>query len=123
MGAFKITYIMQRLTKIAADHIQIYYQHFGYDRGDTFIPSEISQRASGAIHHIQRRGMGGNSEMDRIENLMALTDSPGDSEHREYGDKIDFKAMLYKIHMARLEALAKPFDRTWMLEQIQKYGN
>lgn len=98
-------------------HTRIYLRHFNYTAGDNYIPSEISKGNSGAIHHIHRRGKGGNKAMDRIENLMALTDY----EHETYGDKKCFKAMLYRIHKARLEALGKEFDRDWIDEQIKRY--
>ena len=99
-------------------HTKIYLNHFDYTIAD-FIPSEISGKRAGAVHHIHRRGMGGNYEdMERIENYMTVTDQ----EHEEYGEKVEFKAYLYKIHKLRLQKLGKPFNEVWIDAQIEKYS-
>lgn len=99
------------------EHTKIYLREFGYSVG-CFIPSELSEAKGQVIHHIHRRGMGGDPEMDRVENLMCLTDA----EHEEYGDKVEFKAMLYRIHKARMIAAGVKFDREWIDAQIEKYS-
>ena len=99
------------------NHTKIYLESFGYDIGisDIFVPSEISEERSVDIHHIIGRGKGGD---DRIENLMALTRQ----EHIGYGDKKEYMALLFKIHLKRLEIANIPFDKEWITRQIQKYN-
>lgn len=53
------------------NHTKIYIKHFGYGLED-FIPCEVCGQRAVDIHHIDCRGMGGNKNVDTIENLMAL---------------------------------------------------
>ena len=61
---------------------KLYFKSFGYASSDT-VYSEISGDVANDIHHIYSRGMGGTSEPDRIENLIAVTRD----EHEKFGDK------------------------------------
>lgn len=74
-------------------HTQVYMRFFKYTKGD-FIPCEISGRRAVDVHHIDARGMGGNGEVDVIENLMAITREL----HLEYGDKEQYMEGLIQIH-------------------------
>lgn len=74
-------------------HTKIYMQHFNYVLDD-FIPCEICGARAVDIHHIHRRGIGGNPNADRIENLMAVCRSC----HIEYGDKKEHLEWLQQIH-------------------------
>ena len=91
--------------------------HFGYTIAD-FIPSELSGERGIDACHIHPRQKGGNENMNRIENLMCKTRI----EHIKYGDKKEHKAMLYTKHMEVLDALGKPYDKEWLLAQIEKYA-
>ena len=42
-------------------------------------------------------------------------------EHALYGDKVKFKAMLYKKHLAALKRTGKDFDAPWVKMQIERY--
>lgn len=99
-----------------AGYKKVYCDHFDYEWGD-FIPSEISEKTSVDIHHIQPQQRGGTKKLDRVENLMALTRK----EHEDYGGIKMFKAMLYRIHKARLIAAGKPFDEKWIDKQIKRF--
>jgi len=68
-------------------------KHFNYVLDD-FIPCEICGARAVDIHHIHRRGIGGNPNADRIENLMAVCRSC----HIEYGDKKEHLEWLQEIH-------------------------
>ena len=72
-------------------------QHFGYVLDD-FIGCEVCGTRAVDIHHIQRRGIGGNPNADRIENLMAVCRKC----HIEYGDKKEHIEWLQKIHNRNL---------------------
>ncbi len=102
---------------MAAKHIEIYHKALGYEFTEgVFRPSELSGRQSNDIHHIERRGMGGNNEADRIENLIALTTI----EHEELGDKKQYKALLYELHLNFLKHNKVEFNEDWILDQISK---
>ena len=98
-------------------HISEYIEFFGYSTAD-FISCEICSGKAVDIHHIHRRGKGGDPALDRIENLMALCRVC----HIKYGDKVQFKALLYKIHLKALELANKEFDRAWITAQLEKYS-
>jgi len=89
---------------------------FGYDIPEDFL-SEISGERAVDIHHITARGKGSSKELDRIENLMALTRK----EHEDYGDIRAFKSYLYRIHQRQLELNGIDYDSNWINKQIQKY--
>lgn len=72
-------------------------QHFGYVLDD-FIPCEVCGSRAVDIHHIHRRGIGGNPNADRIENLMAVCRSC----HVEYGDKKEYLQWLQEIHNKKI---------------------
>lgn len=78
-------------------HTKIYMQHFGYVLDD-FIPCEVCGSRAVDIHHIHRRGIGGNPNADRIENLMAVCRSC----HVEYGDKKEYLQWLQEIHNKKI---------------------
>jgi 5-methylcytosine-specific restriction endonuclease McrA len=74
-------------------HTQIYLQGMGYKTTD-FIPCEVCEAQAVDVHHIEARGMGGNKEVDVIENLMGLCRKC----HIQYGDKKNYKEFLKDIH-------------------------
>lgn len=78
-------------------HTKIYMQHFGYVLDD-FIPCEVCGSRAVDIHHIHRRGIGGNPNADTIENLMAVCRSC----HVEYGDKKEYLQWLQEIHNKKI---------------------
>ena len=81
-------------------HTKIYMKHFNYVLDD-FIPCEICGSRAVDIHHIEPRGMGGSSERDTPENLMALCREC----HSYFGDKKQFKRMLKTMHYVRIEKI------------------
>jgi len=100
------------------NHTSIYYKDFGYDKSD-WIACEVCGRKSDATHHIEARKMGGRplNDLDRIENLMAIC--------REcdimYGDKKQWKSMLFGKHLTKLILKGVTFDSEWISEQIRKH--
>jgi predicted restriction endonuclease len=79
-------------------HTKIYLDYFGYGIED-FIPCESCGAKAVDLHHIFRRGMGGNKEADTIENIMALCRE----HHIEYGDKKQYIEYLKEIHKEKLD--------------------
>lgn len=98
-------------------HAKVYLAAFGYCQDD-FIPSEISSTRANDIHHIDARGMGGTTKDDRIEELMAVTRQ----QHIKFGDKTQYMAALYGVHMRFLERHGVVFDRTYMQERIDYWN-
>lgn len=96
-------------------HTKVYFEAFGYDVSDTYIPSELSNQPAVDIHHIDSRGMGGAKKEDRIEELMALTRE----EHVKYGDKKQWMVWLYNKHMNFLKANGVKFDEEYILEKMR----
>ncbi|WNH10068.1 hypothetical protein [Thalassobellus suaedae] len=94
-------------------HTQIYFDAFGYDKGDptTFIPSEISGEKAVDLHHIVTRE-------NRIENLMYLTRQ----EHQDFGEIKEAMVCLLKIHRRRLQLANIPFDNNWFEKYIKQYS-
>ena len=78
-------------------HTKIYMKYFSYI-ADDFIPCEVCNSRAVDIHHIKARGMGG-SDMDRIENLMAVCRKC----HLKYGDKKQYIDWLQEIHTKKIE--------------------
>lgn len=83
-------------------HTKIYLEAFGYTDTD-FIPCEICDQKAVDIHHLENRGMGGSTQKDDPENLMALCREC----HVTFGDKTKFKKMLnfmhtYFMHLKRI---------------------
>ncbi|MEM6542744.1 MAG: hypothetical protein AAF634_16430 [Bacteroidota bacterium] len=100
---------------------KIYLKALGYDVGDTTqkIPSELGTAQACDIHHIFNRGMGGTTEnLDRIENLMALSRQ----EHDHYGDKKRFMWTLLSVHRQFLKMNNVPFDNDWFEERMARYA-
>ena len=83
-------------------HTLIYFRHFGImwfpDGSHDWIACEVCGGEAVDIHHIFRRGMGGTSEPDTIENLMALCRSC----HELYGDKPKWIEFLKDRHSIKL---------------------
>jgi hypothetical protein len=54
-------------------HTKIYLQHFGYGEQD-YIPCEVCKSKAVDVHHIERRGAGGDptKSKDTIDNLAGL---------------------------------------------------
>lgn len=67
--------------------------HFNLTIAD-YIPCEVCGKQANDLHHIDRRGMGGSKNADRIENIMALCRK----DHELYGDKKQFKEYLKEVH-------------------------
>jgi len=64
------------------------------------MPCEICGSRAVDIHHIHRRGMGGgNTDADRIENLMAVCRTC----HIQYGDKKQYIELLIEEHKKKLD--------------------
>ena len=80
------------------NHTKIYIKHFGYG-GEDFMPCEVCGSRAVDIHHIHRRGMGGNADADKIENLMAVCRLC----HIEYGDKKHYIEFLIEEHKKKLD--------------------
>ena len=78
-------------------HTKIYMQHFGYVLDD-FIPCEVCGTRAVDIHHIHRRGIGGNKAADQIQNLMAVCRKC----HVEYGDKKEHLEWLQQIQHQKM---------------------
>jgi len=97
------------------NHTKIYFLAFGYEKGD-FIPSELSGQTAVDINHIECRGMGGdpNGNLDRIENLMAVTRE----EHIHYGDKKKYLKHIYMSHYSFLVANGVKFDSKYLEDKI-----
>ncbi len=100
------------------NHIQIYNDAFGIYPGD-YRPSELSNAPGVDIHHIECKGMGGNpsGNLDRIENLMALTRE----EHMYFGDKKKYMSFLLKKHFEALVRANVNFDHRYLLDKIHHY--
>ena len=81
-------------------HTKLYHEYFMYDPGD-WIGCEVCDKTAVDIHHIEPRGMGGSSERDTQENLMALCREC----HSYFGDKKQFKRMLKTMHYVRIEKI------------------
>jgi hypothetical protein len=86
-------------------HTKIYLDTFGYVEQD-FIPCEICGKRASEVHHIHRRGRGGSSQLDFIENLQAVCRKC----HNLYGDRTQFKDWLTHVHLffLKLHAPATP---------------
>lgn len=99
-------------------HTKIYLDAFGLDISD-FIPCEVCGQKSDATHHIEARKMGGrpNNDMDRIENLMAICGR----HDKMYGDKKEYKTMLFQYHKSKMQSERVKFDETWINEMIIKH--
>ena len=74
-------------------HTSVYLDYFDYTTAD-FIPCECCGAKAVDINHIDARGMGGSKKKDVIENLMAVCRDC----HVKYGDKIQHKEYLHKVH-------------------------
>ena len=79
-------------------HVKIYLKSMGYNDTD-WIGCEICEKTAVDIHHIHRRGIGGNSNSDHVNNLMALCRKC----HIEYGDVPYLIDKLTAIHDKWLE--------------------
>jgi len=53
-------------------HVRTYLDENGYDEGDVIMCEMQPCGVSNSIHHISRRGMGGDKSKDVNENLVAL---------------------------------------------------
>lgn len=98
-------------------HTKLYLTAFGYDNSD-FVACEVCGAKAQDVHHINSRGMGGSTQADRIENLQALCRK----HHTDYGDKKEFTAWLFRVHVITMEEGGVKFDRQWIEGQLQKYA-
>ena len=83
-------------------HTKIYMDYFGYGIDD-FIPCESCGRKAVDIHHIEARGMGGTTDKDTIDNLMALCRYC----HVVMGDTKTHLAYLISKHKNKLDGKGK----------------
>lgn len=104
-------------------HTRIYFKAFNVEfdpvSGWHDCRSEINGKKASDIHHILNKGMGGTTEnLDRIENLMALTRL----QHDEWGDKKNLIWNLFSIHRQHMRENGVDFDNDWIEEQMAKYA-
>jgi 5-methylcytosine-specific restriction endonuclease McrA len=83
-------------------HTKIYLDYFGYGLDD-FIPCESCGTKAVDIHHIEARGMGGTTDKDTIDNLMALCRYC----HVVMGDTKTHLAYLISKHKIKLDGKGK----------------
>ena len=100
-------------------HIKIYYDEFRIDP-EEIVFCEMCSVVAVDVHHINARGMGGDPQgkKDRIENLQACCRSC----HIKYGDKIQFKSLLFEVHKKKMIMNSVIFDEEWINNQIEKYA-
>lgn len=98
-------------------HTALYMSCFGYGDAD-FIPSELSGERAVDVHHLICRGAGSSKNLDRIENIMAVTRE----EHIEYGDKKHYMSFLFRKHLSFMESNGVKFDRAWIMAEIERYS-
>tara|TARA_R100000734_G_C3318950_1_gene113877 strand:- start:5066 stop:5350 length:285 start_codon:yes stop_codon:yes gene_type:complete len=79
-------------------HIQLYHDVFDHQPGD-WIGCEVCDSTAVDVHHINPRGMGGSSEKDTPENLMALCREC----HILFGDKKKYKNLLTVMHREKIK--------------------
>ena len=77
-------------------HVKLYIDSVGVS---PWYPCEVCGATAVDIHHIHRRGMGGNTDADKIENLMAVCRLC----HIEYGDKKHYIEFLIEEHKKKLD--------------------
>lgn len=80
-------------------HKKIYLDYFGYGEQD-YIPCEYCTKRAVDVHHLERRGMGGSKDKDRIENLMGLCREC----HTIAEANPKFNEMLKKVHLKTIKA-------------------
>lgn len=98
-------------------HKETYFKFYGLSEGD-YIQCGVCQQPAVDVHAIQRAGMGGDENMNRVENLIPLCRQ----HHEKLGDRKEYKAMLYKIIFHDL--IRKDIDDVdleWLGNQIKKY--
>jgi hypothetical protein len=98
-----------------SDYKIMFLKFYGYTKADT-IPCAVCLKPANDIHHIQRRGMGGDKSLDRIDNLIPLCSE----HHSQLGDRKQFKAMLYSLLIKQLTNQGFK-DLNWIHNQITKY--
>ncbi len=74
-------------------HTTLYFKAFGFDISD-FIPCEVCNSKAVDIHHIKSRKIGGSTQKDTKDNLMALCREC----HIKYGDKKQYVDFLIEKH-------------------------
>jgi len=72
---------------------EIYLRHYNKTK-EAYISCEVCGATANDIHHVHRRGAGGNRQPDTIYNLIALCRQC----HLKYGDKREFKEWLWNVH-------------------------
>jgi 5-methylcytosine-specific restriction endonuclease McrA len=78
-------------------HTKVYLNYFQYSLED-FIGCEVCGSRAVDIHHIERRGMGGTTKTEDINNLMALCRNC----HVKYGDIKHHKEFLISKHRSHI---------------------
>ena len=96
-------------------HKKIYCKAFGFDSSD-YIGCSICANTAVDVHAIIADGMGGrpNKETHRIENLIALCRDC----HVKYGDKKQYKPMLFEMQRRSLIVANLNYDQAWINKQI-----
>ena len=84
-------------------HTRTYFDYFGYDVS-SFIPCEVCGDKAVDLHHIERKGMGGNpsGDKDHISNIIALCRK----HHEQMGDKKQYKDYLREVHQCTMNEKA-----------------
>lgn len=86
-------------------HVKLYHEAFMHEPGD-WIGCEVCNTTAVDIHHIDPRGMGGSTEKDSPENLMALCREC----HSYFGDKKKFKNLLTIMHREKVQNIYESFS-------------
>jgi len=75
-------------------HTSVYTKHFNIGQEEHHYCEICGLKATGGIHHLSRRGMGGSKDKDYIENLMALCKE----HHQACEDHIPLNKLAKIIH-------------------------
>lgn len=97
-------------------HKDIYFKAYNLSEGD-FIPCAICGKEAVDIHAIEADGMGGGKRGHRIENLIPLCRE----HHIEFGDKKQFKKMLFEKVKKALIRKGLKFAKDWIDKKIEQH--
>ncbi len=75
-------------------YVKMYLDYHGLTEGD-FIPCKVCGNEAVDVHHIEPKGMGGRSDMDRTDNLIALCRKCHEDAHRSKLEPEYLKRLIY----------------------------